>query len=118
MKALTRKFHELEVVAFQNATLFSQVVSSIEKTILRVDGVHVCTTLCLDMELSIFVNAWLYDDIVKECKCGWIDHNDDTFSVQTPLEEEIGLKHAFVQASKLFPLGTTTIAHNAQFTTH
>ncbi len=110
---LIEKSDGFKVMAFENHLQFDDVVASIEKTVANVETSDICSVICLDQDILEAVNAWHYDGMSQNCRCGWIDYGDnDRFGlVGTQFaSSNIGTfqSFAFVLADKLTPTGTET----------
>ena len=101
-------FSKYDVRALSNPESFDTVVSFTQLTVSNVVSVGVCIMICLDEELFGVVNAWHYDETLRECSCGWIDfHTDDYFAVTSFLASNVSMESntGFVQMAKLLRTG-------------
>ncbi len=99
---LRSHFKEFQVKQLSDPTVHFDA-AHVEKMIVEVTSLDVCSMLCTDQNINDKVNAWLYSTQSNECHCAWLkstkcDWNDaisDVDANQTLI--------SFLQLSRTLP---------------
>ncbi len=69
-------FKTSEVMSFLDPLDFQRSILKTEITVAEVLKLEVCTSVCLDSQMEIVVNGWMFNANTRTCTCSWLKSTD------------------------------------------